>query len=364
MEKSDSILNRIIEIESKKKLREFDVESEVSYILSNSKIGKDRNINIIKERNGLSGEKPKTLGEIGKELNITRERVRQIEKAVLKRIQTFVAKDGHAQNIISIIEHKISANGGAVNFNDLYEIFLDSDLRSPKKRHMLIFITSLSKNLFQIPETQTIKTGFILNTINTNLIEKTINVAIDTLEEEKKPVEEKVFLKNIKKHDLPIKEKLIVALISLSKKIIRTEKGHLGLAYWREINPKSIRDKTYYVLKKYQKQLHFTEISKNIEELGDQKKVTKQAVHNELIRDERFVLIGRGIYALSEWGYEEGVVEEVIEKVLIDAGKPLHKDVIIEEVLRRRIVKKTTVLLNLQKGRFERIARGTYTIKK
>ncbi len=364
MENADSILNRIIEIESKKKLRDFDVESEVSYIFSNSKIGKDRNINIIKQRNGLSGEKPKTLGEIGKELNITRERVRQIEKAVLKRIQTFISKDSRIQGVISVIEQKISANGGAVNINDLYGIFLDSDLKSPKKRHMLIFLTTLSKNLSQIPESSNIRTGFILNTIDTNLIDKVIDVATETLEEEKKPVEERTFLKNIKKHDLKIKDRLIIALISLSKKIIRTEKGHLGLAYWREINPKSIRDKTYYVLKKYQKPLHFNDISKNIEDLGDKKKVTKQAVHNELIRDERFVLIGRGIYALSEWGYEGGVVEEVIEKVLIEAGKPLHKDVIIEKVLQRRIVKKTTVLLNLQKDRFERVARGTYTIKK
>jgi hypothetical protein len=364
MENSDSILNRIIEIESKKKLRDFDVESEISYILSNSKIGKDRNIDIIRERYGLLEDKPKTLGEIGKDLNITRERVRQIEKAALKRIQSFVAKDSHAKNVISTIEQKISSNGGTVNTARLYEIFLDPDAKSSRKNNMLIFLTSLSKNFTQIPETASIKAGFILNSFEKDLIEKTINTAIKTLEEEKKPIEEKAFLKLIKKHNLPLKDKLVMALISLSKKIIRTEKGQLGLTSWREINPKSIRDKTYFVFMKHQKPLHFTDISKHIENLGNKKRVTRQAVHNELIRDERFVLIGRGIYALSEWGYENGVVEEVIEKILIEAGKPLHKDVIIEEVLRRRIVKKTTVLLNLQKDRFERVSRGIYTIKK
>jgi DNA-directed RNA polymerase delta subunit len=95
---------------------------------------------------------------------------------------------------------------------------------------------------------------------------------------------------------------------------------------------------------------------------NNEKKVTKQAVHNELIRDERFILIGRGIYALREWGYNKGVVEEVIEEVLITAGKPLHKDEIIKEVLKRRVVKETTILLNLQKDRFKRVARATYTI--
>ena len=92
--------------------------------------------------------------------------------------------------------------------------------------------------------------------------------------------------------------------------------------------------------------------------------MTKQAVHNELIRDKRFVLIGRGIYALREWGYEDGVVEDVIEEILISADKPLHKDIIIEEVKKKRLVKETTILLNLQKSRFVRVARATYTIKK
>ena len=84
-------------------------------------------------------------------------------------------------------------------------------------------------------------------------------------------------------------------------------------------------------------------------------------MHNELIRDKRFVLIGRGIYALSEWGYNSGVVEDVIEEVLISAGKPMHKDDIIVEVMKRRMVKETTILLNLQKDRFKRVARATYT---
>ncbi len=157
----------------------------------------------------------------------------------------------------------------------------------------------------------------------------------------------------------------IRSVLTLSKNIIRTEEGHLGLSHWREINPKSIRDKTYYILRKHQKPLHFEAIAQHIESLDqNKKKVTKQAVHNELIRDERFVLIGRGIYALREWGYKNGVVEEVIEEILITADKPMHKDDIIKEVKKQRIVKETTILLNLQKDKFIRVARATYTVKK
>jgi hypothetical protein len=178
-------------------------------------------------------------------------------------------------------------------------------------------------------------------------------------------MEEKKFLTAVK-NELKNKtdEKGIRAVIALAKNIIRTEEGHLGLSHWREINPKSIRDKTYYILRKHSKPLHFNEIAEHIENLDQNKKsVTKQAVHNELIRDERFVLIGRGIYALKEWGYKDGIVEEVIEEILVSADRPLHKDEIIKEVKKRRIVKETTILLNLQKDRFLRVARATYTIK-
>ena len=46
--------------------------------------------------------------------------------------------------------------------------------------------------------------------------------------------------------------------------------------------------------------MHFVDISnKIIELLEDNVKIN--TIHNELIRNEDFVLIGRGIYALREW---------------------------------------------------------------
>ena len=93
------------------------------------------------------------------------------------------------------------------------------------------------------------------------------------------------------------------------------------------------------------------------------KDVTTQAIHNELIKDKRFVLIGRGIYALKEWGYERGTVADVIADVLRDAGEPLHRDEIVKRVLKSRFVKETTILLNLQgKPQFKRVAKATYEL--
>ena len=59
-------------------------------------------------------------------------------------------------------------------------------------------------------------------------------------------------------------------------------------------------------------------------------------------------MVGRGLYALKEFGYTKGTVAEVIES-LLRKKSPLTKQEIIEGVLKQRHVKKGTISLNLQK---------------
>ena len=360
---TNPILDRIAETEQNKKVRNLDIAAEVDFVLSCPKLKKERDTIVLTARYGLSGDKPKTLEEIGKELQITRERVRQIEKNAVRKLSEYIATEIRGQEILTTLETKISRDGGVVTKARLYELLLGSENVSAKLKHMVSFLTNLDAKISTISEAPEMKAGYFVSPLIVSTIKDTISKAIEILDSEKKPIEENIFLKKIEKIELGLTNAQVVSIISLSKKILRTDTGHLGLSHWREINPKSIKDKTYYVLRKFNKPLHFTDISKHIGDLDENKKqVTKQAVHNELIRDERFILIGRGIYALSEWGYNAGVVEKVIEEILITAGKPMHKDDIIDEVKKRRMVKDTTILLNLQKERFVRVARATYTI--
>lgn len=130
------------------------------------------------------------------------------------------------------------------------------------------------------------------------------------------------------------------------------------------VNPKNIRDKIYVILHEAGKHMHFNEIAEAIKKSDFKRKdVTTQAIHNELIKDKRFVLIGRGIYALKEWGYEKGTVADIIAEVLRKAEQPLHRDEIVKQVLKSRHVKETTILLNLQgKPQFKRVAKATYAL--
>jgi hypothetical protein len=153
------------------------------------------------------------------------------------------------------------------------------------------------------------------------------------------------------------------ALAGISKNIA-TLNGRWGLVKWPMVNPKNIRDKIYVILHDNGKPMHFNEISEAIKGSNLRRKdVTTQAIHNELIKDPRFVLIGRGIYALKEWGYKKGTVADVIAEVLRKEGGPLHRDEIVRRVLKSRQVKETTILLNLQgKPQFKRVAKATYAL--
>jgi hypothetical protein len=134
---------------------------------------------------------------------------------------------------------------------------------------------------------------------------------------------------------------------------------------WPSVNPKNIRDKIYVILSDGGKPLHFSDIAKAIKDSDFKRKdVTTQAIHNELIKDKRFVLIGRGIYALAEWGYKKGTVSDIISDILKKEGGPLHRDEIVKRVLKSRQVRETTILLNLQsKPEFKRVAKATYELR-
>ncbi|MEP6710412.1 MAG: hypothetical protein ABJA64_01705, partial [Candidatus Saccharibacteria bacterium] len=120
----------------------------------------------------------------------------------------------------------------------------------------------------------------------------------------------------------------------------------------------------YVILADNGKPMHFSDIAKAIKDSDFKRRnVTTQAIHNELIKDKRFVLIGRGIYALDSWGFSKGTVSDIISDVLKKAGEPLHRDEIVRRVLKSRQVKETTILLNLQsKPQFKRVAKATYAL--
>ena len=136
------------------------------------------------------------------------------------------------------------------------------------------------------------------------------------------------------------------------------------MKHWAQVTPKGTKERVHLILKEHNRPMHFTEIAELIDrfQLG-KRKAHPQTVHNELIKDERFVLIGRGIYVLREWGYFEGTIQDVIRTILMEKNKPLKKEEIIQEVLKIRQVKATTISINLNNSRVFKKLGGAYTVK-
>jgi len=159
------------------------------------------------------------------------------------------------------------------------------------------------------------------------------------------------------------------ACVHISKLIASNPYGEYGLTSWPEISPRGIRDKAYTALAKTGRPLHFREVASAIDRAGWDKnrrkaKAHPQTVHNELIKDGRFVLVGRGIYALAEWGYQPGTVKEILVSVFKSHGRgALGGEDIIRIVSQKRLVKPQTILLNLQdRSVFKRTEEGKYAL--
>lgn len=320
----------------------------------------DREREIITRRFGLF-DRRETLEQIGELLGITRERVRQLEKAILIRLK--IASEENKVPAIRDIERMLirdlSEAGRVARVHDLAGRLVGGN--DPLARAHIAFIAELSPNLTVVGENDHYHHGIGIKEYSD---EKQTKANVDKI------------VKAIKTHGNPLTIEIlhdqldefehpthVRALASLSKNLASL-KDNWGLAKWPTVNPKNIRDKIFVILDENAAPMHFSDIAKTIKDSDFKRKdVTTQAIHNELIKDKRFVLIGRGIYALDSWGFSKGTVADIITDVLKNASEPLHRDEIVKRVLKSRQVKETTILLNLQsKNQFKRVAKATYTL--
>jgi hypothetical protein len=290
---------------------------------------------IISRRFGLRGKR-ETLEAIGRGYGVTRERVRQIEEDGLSRLAKADAPAVRSifQNFIAYLK-----NNGSLKREDL----MLEELGGRQFKNHVLFLLTLGKDFKRFKETKDSHAFWATDDKSLEAAQRTIRDFIAELEENGQPS--------------PLLANTPISHIEISKNILKGEDGLYGLRDWPEVNPRGIKDKAFIVLKKEQRPLHFSHIASLV-------KANVQTVHNELIKDQRFVLVGRGTYALRAWGYEPGVVREVIARVIKDSPAALATDNIIEKVLAQRLVKPNTILLNLQnKKYFLKNSEGKYTIR-
>ncbi len=321
----------------------------------------ERSCDVIVRRFGLDdGAQKTTLEAIGKGYGITRERVRQIEANALRNIrksEAFQKETAIFDELYSLIRDL----GGIVSEEEL----LGYISNKPAVQNHVHFLLVLGDSFYKEKENKYFKSRWHIDHSLADSVHNSLLAVRDDLSAEDLHPEEDIiglFLQKIDGVEPKYKKNdVIKRWFGISKEIDNNPFNEWGLAESNNINAKGIRDYAYLSIRQHGSPLHFREVAKTIKD-NFGKNAHVATCHNELIKDPRFVLVGRGLYALTDWGYTGGVVRDVIKSVLDKYG-PLTRQEIIDKVLNERYVKENTIIVNLQDPKhFKRDAKERYII--
>lgn len=336
----------------------FDSAALVKRLLS---AASERSRGVLTRRFGLGATPEReTLESIGGRIGITRERVRQIEAAGLDAVRASKAfKD--AKGAFDEIARHIELMGVIVHEEKLLATFGKDE----KTRNRFRFFLVVGSTFIRERETNDFLARWHIDYATAKKIHDALTRLYASLKDDEVVPEGELldrFLDELKGvNDAYINDEVLKRWLALSKHIGSNPLSEWGRATAQAINVKGIRDYAYLAIKRHGKPMHFSEVASAIGTLFS-KKAHIATTHNELIKDPRFVLVGRGLYALTEWGYKPGVVRDVIRDIIVAEG-PLKKEEIIKQVKKARFVKDNTILVNLNDPKyFKRMKDGHYAV--
>ena len=321
----------------------------------------DRDRDVLERRLGLGkdGSIP-TLESIGQNYGVTRERVRQIENYGIQSIQKSEVYQEFAE-VFQELQNAIDALGGGVMAE---QVLLEEITKDETLRNHIYFLLVLGDPFYRSKENPAYVHRWYTERKIAETVETALKNVYKTLSEDELVSEDEI-LNRFRNELIEIADKyddtVLKRWLMISKEIGMNPLGEWGPASSPNVRVKGIRDYAYLAVKRHGSPMHFKEVAGAINELFG-KKAHTATTHNELIKDERFVLVGRGLYALSEWGYSAGVVKDVLRDIL-EAHGPLTRDEIIDRVRKERYVKDNTIVVNLQDmNLFKRLPNGSYTV--
>ncbi|MDP3955974.1 MAG: sigma factor-like helix-turn-helix DNA-binding protein [bacterium] len=317
----------------------------------------ERAQDVLEKRFGLRGRDRMTLEAIGRGYGITRERVRQIENFALNSIRKSDAYDQAISSLVELREH-MNDFGMIVREDDFLNHLADDE---DEKNHLSFYLV-LGNDFYRLKEDAAFYHRWttdqtLASKVQTALRSLRGGLKNDDVLNEDEMIE--CFRTHLRQELGSSPDDHAQRWLSLSKAIDRNPLGGWGISNSPNIKIRGMRDMAYLVIRDHGSPMHFREVAAAIKKLFG-RSAHEATCHNELIKDKRFVLVGRGLYALSSWGYARGTVRDVIAEMLKSNG-PLSKDDIVSRVLKERYVKENTIAVNLQNGRhFGRDDNGRY----
>lgn len=338
----------------------------------------EREREVLQRRNALGQiAEPHTLEQIGQDFNITRERVRQIEREGKKKLKSldYLKLKLPISELEDQVKENLKIHGGLMAEDHLVENLLKEKEQKIEEIKAINFILAnlIADKFVRVDDLADYQVLWTLNHVDLTQAQNIASALKSLIADHGQPLHIDEILNKFLSHNLYQKidqneaanQAIVEALLRTRKDVRPNILKQWGLAVWNTIKPKRMTDKAYLIMLREKRPLHFAEVADLINQaLFDGKKACPATVHNELILDDKYVLVGRGIYALKEWGYEEGTVSDIITSVLKQAG-PQTKQDLMDKVLKQRLVQKTTIILALMdKDRFVHLADGRYDLAK
>lgn len=319
---------------------------------------------VISERFGLETGIRKTLESIGAKYNITRERVRQLEKHALGLVRQSKSYD-ETQAVFTELKNTIDALGGVVHEQQFLETMYPNDVVNQNHLH---FYLTVADNFNKGKGDEDFHDHWFTDPIVAAHVREVLKTVHQTLQDHEL-LEEAQMVDRIMGHELiqamppeKVTPATVLRWLDISRAVGKNSLGYFGLSKSRNISTRGVKDLAYLVLREHGSPLHFREITQTISNTF-KRPVNTATAHNVLISDDRFVLIGRGVYALASWGYQRGSARDVIRSVLLAESHPLSRQEIIDKVMKERHLKPNTILVNLQNPQyFVRDANGLYSV--
>lgn len=316
---------------------------------------------IVVNRYGLEKENRMTLEAIGKTYDITRERVRQIENFALGSIKK--SKEYKESAFVFDELKSIIKELGSVVSEDHLMRHISKD---PVIQNHINLYLALGEDFEKQKESDNFQAHFSTDNKTAKHVREALDKLYTSISEEDLVSEEEIFSRftgHLTEVVSEYKENkdIINRYLALSKVVGKNQLSEWGRTSSPHVKARGIKDYAYLIMRRAGRPMHFKEVAIEINKTFG-KKAHVATCHNELIKDARFVLVGRGMYGLKDWGHTGGVVRDVIAEVLKEAGRPLHKDEVIKRVLSKRIVKPNTILVNLQNSKYFRKVAGDYTL--
>lgn len=321
----------------------------------------ERAYDVVFNRFGLGDDaERKTLESIGGTYGITRERVRQIENAALTTIRK--GDTYREQKLVwDELTETIRALGGIVSEEELLS-YISEDPTIQNHIHLYLV---LGEQFTKHKENENLKSRWSVDPEATDKIHDSLKELYQNLSDDELLSENEIvsrFMSAMK--DISDKyrdEEIARRWLRISKRIAKNPLGEWGKVESANIKTRGIKDYAYLMMRNHGSPMHFKEVALAIcDTFGKDTNVA--TCHNELIKDARFVLVGRGIYALTDWGYKTGVVRDVIRDIIKKNG-PMNKEDIVDMVMKERYLKKNTILVNLQNNKyFKKNKSGLYAL--